>query len=271
MDFKTYDRLYGTDYLDESLLKLSDPEYLLDFIQSMFKRQHEHKIDEMRVIAYFRKLISYITKAELSPDDIVEFIYLHLSEDPLRDKNNKRINKAYVRKWVNKLWKLDYYWKTVSRGIKSNRYEFIFQQPCINPGNVSEVIEIAKSINLPTNGKTKRDICTSLTDFIDQQPDCNLEETDPYSMEPINEIPPYRRYRIGNHCFDLFSLASSIDSGVTTNPYTRKELPVNDIRDHFKRITKLAISKNTLIDDVRNTSLNDFTKDRLQKQKFTQV
>ena len=88
-------------------------------------------------------------------------------------------------------------------------------------------------------------------------------------METMSEIPPYRRYKIGNHCFDLFSLASSIKSGATANPYTRENLPVDDIMDHFGIISKLMTTKSSLIDDVRNSSI--LSKEGIQKQKFTQV
>ena len=237
----------------------------LSLIPYTFLDQLVYKMDKRKIITFFQMFKPYLVKGGLGKKEVVKQIRGTIDGNP----KYEYITKSYVIQWVNGMWRSENVWDMVRREIKNNPYRFTFQQPCMTPDNVSEVKAIAESINLRTDGKSKRDICTSLTDFIEKRPECNLDETDPYSMDTMNEIPPYRRYKIGNQCFDLFSLVSSIQSGSTTNPFTRDKLPVDDIMERYNNVTKLVISKSSLVEDVRNSSI--LSLEGMQKQKFTHV
>jgi hypothetical protein len=86
------------------------------------------------------------------------------------------------------------------------------------------------------------------------------------SGDSLNELPKWRIFKIKGFnkvevCYDILDLKNILDSGETRNPYTREDLPVNDIKDRLNILSDLSVrnrlESETFIERVKINPLVD--------------
>lgn len=156
-------------------------------------------------------------------------------------------------------------WSSLRTQVKSQSsiFKYTWDQFCSIFGSqdVEKYRKLASELNIPGASKmNKAQLCTALNNIKskylqDEAMNCALDDVDPWTMDSINDIPPYRRYRIGENCFDIVSLMDSIEKGQTSNPFNRQELPVADIIDKFSKIQKMLKSRDDFYERVTETPI----------------
>ncbi len=106
----------------------------------------------------------------------------------------------------------------------------------------------------------KAQLCNTLerlkTSYIqDDARHCAADDADPWYGEVMKDIPEYRRYRIGNQCYDLINLAESLERGEESNPFTRERLPVDDIKDKFQYISLMLDDRDDFYERIKSTPI----------------
>ncbi len=109
-----------------------------------------------------------------------------------------------------------------------------------------------------------RQLCAGLAKVNISNHDCSLEDSDPWSMEAMSDIPRHRWYKIDKHCFDIESLHEAIKRGETTNPFTRAELPVQDILARYNAINTYYNPKKKVASYLENVPM--LTREHLRSQ-----
>lgn len=98
---------------------------------------------------------------------------------------------------------------------------------------------LASELGIEAKDLNKTALCHALSErakrpFFPDAHDCDLETVDPWTLEKMAATPPLKRYKIGQHCFDLQSLEKAVQIGTTKNPFDRSDLPtpqiINDAR-----------------------------------------
>lgn len=210
-----------------------------------------------------------------SPDDVAfvarigKYMYRELNESCLEeyiravDKVFSRVpNQAKHLKIYFLPGSEGYNWDTVRRKVRTgkNMLTFIWDELCAKPGaDMNELQHIASSLGIEVAGKTKRELCMELA-FIKTKemtaPACDITDADPWTMDSMGDIPPYRRYKVGNRCFDIFSLRTAIENGTTTNPFDRTPLPVDKILQRSQYLDSILQEADTFLENLSQVPIN---------------
>jgi hypothetical protein len=149
------------------------------------------------------------------------------------------------------------------------RQEFKWQDICskLNKEGKKELEEVSKELGIKYKGKSKRELCKLVSEeMFNNEESC--EDTNLLGDE-MDKLPKWRIYKIKGKCYDIMEMMKIIEGGETRNPYTREELPIEGIRERYKKLESLSvkgdISSDDLFTNVRDNPI--FTKkDYLNKQ-----
>ena len=126
-------------------------------------------------------------------------------------------------------------------------------------------------------GSLKRVLCAAIAKEHDQwsleKPRYPEEYTD-LSGTPINDLPFWKIHVVDGHPFNIFDLFRMIKSDIDFNPYTKKELPLEEIEERRRFLSKILTKERfkdfNLLDTIRDSPLMS-DNDRLADKLFRQV
>jgi hypothetical protein len=122
--------------------------------------------------------------------------------------------------------------------------EFNWQLICskLNKEGRDDLIDLALGleINVSSPDKmSKRELCkiisSEMFDIVESCQDSNLLGVE------LNELPKWRIFKIKGKCYDIIDLKKILDSGETRNPFTREELPEDEIMARINKIESMSI------------------------------
>jgi ankyrin repeat protein len=157
----------------------------------------------------------------------------------LMDDNDVDMDREYRKKAQEKL--NIYYKRLLTSGVKKSfiKPSFIWEKWCKKLGKKDQehLVEFARELSLDSTG-TKRELCSRISrefyNVVDGCKDYNL------SGDSLQDLPKWRIYKIDGICFDILDLEGIIKTGETRNPYTREEMPVDDIKETIEKLRKLS-------------------------------
>lgn len=119
--------------------------------------------------------------------------------------------------------------------------QFKWQQVCSTMGqqDITQLVETATQLGLPHSGLSKRQLCASIADHM-YKSDNTCNDTNLLG-EDLTALPQWRIFKIDGRCFDLLDLSQILSSGETRNPFTRQELPIQDIKNRIALLQTLSI------------------------------
>lgn len=119
--------------------------------------------------------------------------------------------------------------------------QFKWQKVCSTMGekDISELVETASALGLPHSALSKRQLCASIADHM-YKSDETCKDTNLLG-EDLTSLPQWRIFKIDGVCFDILDLSQILASGETRNPFTRQELPVQDIKDRLATLQGMSI------------------------------
>jgi hypothetical protein len=131
--------------------------------------------------------------------------------------------------------------------------EFNWQLICskLNKEGRNDLIDLALGleINVSSPDKmSKRELCkiisSEMFDIVESCQDSNL------LGDELNELPKWRIFKIKGKCYDIIDLKKILDSGETRNPFTRENLPVDEIETRINKIESMSIKGSIDADDL---------------------
>jgi len=115
-------------------------------------------------------------------------------------------------------------WKTVKNAITLTKRDFKWQAICADTSSRSvgqlrtALLRLGKKVS---PSKTKAEMCLALAENLYYRDPSCADQTS-LKGDSFRDIPSWRIYKIGEQCFDIFSLEK-----LESNPYTRAPLPRN--------------------------------------------
>jgi hypothetical protein len=120
--------------------------------------------------------------------------------------------------------------------------EFNWQLICskLNKEGRDDLIDLALGLEINSPDKmSKRELCkiisSEMFDIVESCQDSNL------LGDELNELPKWRIFKIKGKCYDIIDLKKILDSGETRNPFTREELPEDEIMARINKIESMSI------------------------------
>jgi hypothetical protein len=193
--------------------------------------------------------------------------------------------------WVNEYMD-NRSWPLLRKKVKSSSslFTYVWDQFCSTFGSsdIESFREKARELGV-TNAAymNKAQLCNALNllknDFIQREAElCSPDDADPWTMNEMRNIPPYRRYRISGQCYDLLSLAKAVEESKQApvdpvthkrmpalNPFTRQPLPEDDILEKYEHVKKLLLTKDDFFSRIRDTPI--LSKEQIFSQKIGNV
>jgi len=225
---------------------------IVKFLGWFIVENNYQDVDETyNLVKALKTVRNFLIRHHIDPKLFPIPVHYEMSDDELEN-----LQRAYKQVFFPK-------WDVLRENIVGKSLNFVWEQFCKTFGStdVQKYRQLAKEFDIPgAEHMNKAQLCGALNDLQNAyiQPEaetCNLDETDSWSLDALRDIPPYRRFKIGHQCFDLLSLKSAIDHGITENPITRQPLPTSQIDAAYDRLSKMMIKKDDFLERVRSTPI----------------
>jgi hypothetical protein len=196
------------------------------------------------VLYLFRAFLAQPKKQELF-QKYGDFISRELISQGRDPKELFKAAIAYIddendRKEIWRLLPKRNWWDVLKKSVIGFSAKFLWDTICrTTPSqqDVEKLREWAAAHGIPNAEKMNgRQLCVTLASVHLPADDCDPEDIDPWSQESMYEIPPHRRYKIGDHCFDIQSLHEAVQKGERRNPFDRSPLDVSAIQNRYALI-----------------------------------
>jgi hypothetical protein len=242
-------------------------------------------MEDLKIVLYSGGEIKILEKLlenyEYKEDVLILFLEMIETEyDITQNEGESELEELEIEQLLELL---EGYMDEVSKYIKSTkiirlrnkikesykRQEFKWQDICseLNKEGKKELEEVSKELGIKYKGKSKRELCKLVSEeMFNNEESC--EDTNLLGDE-MDKLPKWRIYKIKSKCYDIMEMMKIIEGGETRNPYTREELPIEGIRERYKKLERLSvkgdISSDDLFTNVRDNPI--FTKkDYMNKQ-----
>jgi hypothetical protein len=191
---------------------------------------------------------------------------LEISSRDINDSEESVKHEKKVLKTRKKIFKLyDFNIKKrrlplLRKSIKEsfNKKEFVWQEVCsqLNKEGTEYLKKIANELLIvDVEGKNKRELCKLISnEMMDAVESC--EDTNLLGDE-LNKLPGWRIYKIKSKCYDILDLKEILDTGETRNPFTREQLPVEDIKQRIKLLINIkgTLDRKNFLKDVKESQI----------------
>ena len=151
-------------------------------------------------------------------------------------------------------------WGLVKKNVVHNRY--VWSSTCAKSDeertyekDMRRLRQFAKVHGIRNANKLMlEDLCSKLDEVAKTLPldDCDLTDKDPWTQEEVRNIPPYRRYKIDRHCFDIDSLYQALQHGQTRNPLNRDLLDINAISGRYGLVRNTYTTRDKFYQSIRD-------------------
>lgn len=154
-------------------------------------------------------------------------------------------------------------WALLRKKVRGNLFTYVWDQFCrtFGSGELEKYRNLAREFGIQNvENMNKAQLCVEfnklpLSVLQQDAANCNLDDTDPWSLDNIGDIPPFRRYKIGHQCFDLNSLEEAIKRKEKVNPFTREQLPLEDIQRTLEKSSRMLRTDENFLNRMRATPL----------------